>query len=55
MFDVINACPRDTADLRIDHLAETLVARGMTRADAQATAVDAHAKWDAATRMMDPL
>lgn len=50
MFDVLTASPHTTSDLRIDHLAETLMARGMTRDAAMETAADAHAKWDAATR-----
>ncbi len=50
MFDVLTACPHTTADMRIDYLAETLMARGMTRESAMETAADAHAKWDAATR-----
>ena len=43
MFDVINDCPWHTRELRTDHLAETLVARGMTRADADALAAETYA------------
>lgn len=52
MFDVLNNCPWHTQELRTDHLIETLVARGMTRADATETAADAYAQWDKETRMM---
>lgn len=52
MFDTLTACPWNTAELRIDHLTETLIARGMSRVDAYATAADAYEKWDAATRIM---
>ena len=52
MFDVINACPWHTEELRTDHLAEILIARGMSRDDAYKTAADAYAQWDKATRTM---
>jgi hypothetical protein len=51
MFDVINDCPWHTRELRTDHLAETLVARGMTRADADALAAETYAAWDKSTRV----
>lgn len=54
MFDTLNACPWNTRELRVDHLAETLVARGMTRADADATAASCYDRWEAATRIMGP-
>lgn len=50
MFDTLNACPWNTRELRTDHLAETLIARGMTRAEADALAAETYAAWDAATR-----
>ena len=51
MFDVINDCPWHTRELRTDHLAETLVARGLTRADADALAAETYAAWDKSTRV----
>lgn len=54
MFDTLNACPWNTRELRVDHLAETLIARGMARADADATAAACYDRWDAATRIMGP-
>lgn len=52
MFDVLNAAPWHTQELRTDHLAEVLIARGMTRDDANAIAAETYAAWDKATRNM---
>ena len=48
LFDLFNASPWDTAELRIDQAVECLISRGMKRATAEAVATDAHGRWVAA-------
>jgi hypothetical protein len=52
LFDMLNACPWNTRDLRIDHVTEILVSGGMTREAAEQTASEAYAAWDLQTRNM---
>ena len=52
LFDMFNACPWNTRDLRIDHVTEILIGRGMSRDDAEKTASAAYARWDAQTKVM---
>jgi DNA polymerase III epsilon subunit-like protein len=50
LWDTFTNCPWDTRDKRIAHAVETLIARGLTRADAIEDAEATYTLWDASQR-----
>jgi len=53
LWDTFTNCPWHTRELRIDHAVETIISRGLTRADATIIVEAAYARWDMHTKPME--
>jgi hypothetical protein len=53
LWDTFTNCPWDTRDERISHAVETIISRGLTRADATIIVEAAYARWDNHTKLTD--
>jgi hypothetical protein len=53
LWDTFTACPWDSRNKRIDHAVETIISRGLTRADATIIVEAAYARWDLHTKPTD--
>lgn len=51
LWDTFTNCPWDSRELRIDHAVETIISRGLTRADATIIVEAAYARWDNHTKL----